>query len=266
MFKKLVLAAILSLSHQASADQWEPIVNMVIEQFKSSGELAGVSSCLGVSESKFLSEYKPILRNCLQEHGMAEGEESEAKMDACFEKQILQRFNLSQSKFDHCKEQFSDNDEEMPEQDLSHLSDEEFAKVMEAQQQQSMKELESLNRAMRSASAGTENLVTLPIYKNSQIQSHFSMGMQFGDGQNSLPVAMFSSKDSVERVVEFYKKELSGFQHKNFDGMVIFMKQFPTGFDPLKDMKAYQSTPHVSIYSLGGSASGTTIEIAYKKR
>ena len=266
MLKKLALGTIISVTVTANADQWEPVINMAVEQLKQSGESGVVSGCLGVSESKFIKEYRPMLKSCLSKHGISG---DEAAMDQCFVDEIVSRFGTPESKVLSCKEQIAETEEEQEEIDFSNLTDEEAQALIAKQQQQAMKEMEAMVQASKAASKGTEHLITLPVYAQSEIVAHYSMGMSFDDGKFSLPVATFSSGDSVNAIVEFYKQKLPNFQSKDYgDGLVIFMEKIPENFEPLRDMETYQNTPHVAIYTVGAGDSKalqTTIEIAYSK-
>lgn len=111
---------VLCFCQTIKAAQWEPVVNMAIEHLKLSGELPAITSCIGVTESEFLSEYKPILGRCLREHGIVvENEQKEAEMNSCFEKQMLMRFNLSKARLNQCKAKFASDGEGIEDADDS---------------------------------------------------------------------------------------------------------------------------------------------------
>ncbi len=123
------------------------------------------------------------------------------------------------------------------------------------------------------ASQGTEDQITLPIYKNSQIIMHMTQGMGMGDsGMTTLPAATFAAFDSLDTVFKFYQSKLSNFQHKKLsENEIIFMEKIPFNFNVLTHMEAYMTTPHVLIRKANGGDgmapenTQTLIEIAYKR-
>jgi hypothetical protein len=111
--------------------------------------------------------------------------------------------------------------------------------------------LESMQKLAKELSAGTEHLISLPIYKPSTLLSHSIISYEFSD-DNTLPVATFSTADSVETVSDFYKKSLPSFQFSEIGSSYNFMEEIPDDlFLQINDFKntTIYSVPHVVIYT-----------------
>jgi len=268
MLKPFIVAALFFISTQTIADQWEPMINLAVEHLKRSGQLSEIASCVGTSEAQFIAKYRTVVKSCFKQHGTAlEGDAGEDAMDACLESQMLRQFNISQNTLSDCQEQFADEVLVETEPDYSALSEAELNELISQEIEQGHQALDMMLEASKEASEGTEHLITLPVYQDSQIMAHYAMGMRREDGSLTLPVATFSSSDSVEKIIAFYQQQLPNFEMKNFQGgLAIFMEKIPDEFNPLADMQIYQSIPHITIYALGGDSSdSTTIEIAYQR-
>lgn len=129
-----------------------------------------------------------------------------------------------------------------------------------------------MNQALQqhAETVGTDD-VTLPIYKNARVMSHFSSGeMTAMHGVKPLPALVMTSPDSTTTIASYYRKKLTGFREHNFNGDILFMQGGPKYFDYVQDYETYAVTPHVLISPLqhgSGVPAGTQskIEIAYKK-
>lgn len=112
--------------------------------------------------------------------------------------------------------------------------------------------LESMQKLAKELSAGTEHLISLPIYKPSTLLSNSIDGYELSDANTSLPVATFSTADSVETVSDFYKKSLPSFQFSEIGSGYNFMEEIPDDlFLQMNDFKntTIYSVPHVVIYT-----------------
>ncbi|VAW85054.1 hypothetical protein MNBD_GAMMA17-316 [hydrothermal vent metagenome] len=120
------------------------------------------------------------------------------------------------------------------------------------------------------ANVGTDG-VTLPLYKNATVISHFASGeMAEIVGVAALPALIMASPDDTHTIANYYRTKLSGFTEHKINGDILFMDGGPKNFDYLKDYQTYIVTPHVLISPLQeafGVPVGTKskIEIAYKK-
>lgn len=159
--------------------------------------------------------------------------------------------------------------------ELSDAQIKEVEKLRKAIRLEQMDDMQNTMEMMAKASENTLDVITLPIYPNSEVMMHMPMGsMGFGDGTiQTLPAASFASSDSVADVVAFYKKALAKFKQKNMEtGQVVFMESMPDGFDLLNNFETYTQTPHVTVSELPSGAMGaskgakTMIEIAYRAK
>jgi hypothetical protein len=110
----------------------------------------------------------------------------------------------------------------------------------------------SMQKLAKELSAGTEHLISLPIYKPSTLSSNYIDGYELSDANTSLPVATFSTADSVETVSDFYKKSLPSFQFSEIGSGYHFMEEIPDDlFLQMNDFKntTIYSVPHVVIYT-----------------
>lgn len=110
----------------------------------------------------------------------------------------------------------------------------------------------SMQKLAKELSAGTEHLISLPIYKPSTLLSNSIDGYELSDANTSLPVATFSTADSVETVSDFYKKSLPSFQFSEIGSGYNFMEEIPDDlFLQINDFKnsTIYSVPHVVIYT-----------------
>jgi hypothetical protein len=255
----IVTTALLSFSVTAKADKNDAMVEMVFNMMKQSGQLDTVSNCLGLTESNFIKLYKKTIRDCIPQDGL-EGD--------CMEKLALKNFGVSKNTFDAC----TGDDTEVAEQEeavaYSALSEKEKAALLTKQQAVGMARMEEMAALLKKSGEGTEDQISLPVYSPSNMSSHYSSGMQNSKGKTTLPVATFTTKDSVEKVVEFYKSSLPDFKIKNNMGAYYVMKKIPEDLAKLsfdtENLPLY-FIPHIETYSLKVSGEDTTfIVISYK--
>ena len=129
-----------------------------------------------------------------------------------------------------------------------------------------------MNKALQqhAQSVGTDD-VSLPIYKNTTVMSHFADGeLDQVLNVRALPALMLASPDLIEKIADYYRGKLKGFKEYNIQGDILFMEKGPKSFDYVNDMKTYITTPHVMITRMHGvpgapAGSKSKIEIAYKK-
>ncbi len=167
----------------------------------------------------------------------------------CVQNSLLKKTGISAEKFDACD---TDEGHELP-MDMN-------------------ESLAMMNQMMQlhAANVGTDG-VTLPLYKNATVMSHFSSAemAQMMD-VNPLPSLVLASPDVTKKIVAYYRTKLSGFREHNIDGDILFIKGGPKNFDYVKDFKFYTVTPHVLIAPMQDGLGGppgtrSKIEIAYKK-
>ena len=257
----LIIGSVLA-SVSAQASQIDNIVNMATEQFRTSGELSAMASCVGSSEAKVLVAYRETMKFCMSKHGFLEA--SESALDMCMETQASKRLGVKPAKLTSCMDGIESQQIAEEEADIENMTEAEFTAYVENQREQALSQMDSMVQMSKQANKGTEGAVTLPVYSSSEIVAHYTEGFSLTPGVKGIPVATFVSKDSVDQITAFYKKALPDFDKKVFDGnMVIFMQNMPSDFDPLKDLEMFQQTPHVSIFKMP-SGTETSIEVAYK--
>jgi hypothetical protein len=255
----IATSTLLSLSINAKADKNEAMVEMIVSMMKKSGEISGLSRCLGITEDSFLNAYKKTIEVCIPKDGL-EGN--------CMEESASEVFGISKAKFDACTNddtELSDQEENI---DFSTLSEEEKMAFIEKQQAEGLARMEEMADLMKKASEGTENDITLPVYNPSSLTSHYVNGMESNSGKKTLPVATFTTSDSVEKVIEFYEESLPTFKVSKSGEIYYVMKEVPNNLFQLSmDMEnlPLYSVPHIETYSLIMSGEETTlIVISYK--
>jgi len=256
----ILTVTIINSPSLARADQIDAIIDMSIKQMQNEKDFGEMTKCLGISKPKMLEGYRKVLRFCFDNVGFEESEED--AMGACLDQQRKQQLGISDAAFAKCDEKFPEEDEQDPsanaDVDFENMSPEEYQKQMDKQialdRQNSEEAMNAMTEMFKSSAKGTENLVTLPIFQPSEIASHFVKGMTSGAGKQTLPVATFSSSSKLKRVVDFYKKELPGFEVNSFEDSYTFMKKIPQNFE------------NISINKINMNGKETvTIAITYQK-
>jgi hypothetical protein len=232
----LLLAAVASTPILAQESE----VDFMVELMKGNGTLADSASCLGVSADKFESAIRIVMPKCLKKHGF----DSEEAMEFCMVDGLSQKTGVDKRKLTACADE-ADKQAELAGQD----------------------EMESAMDAMRRSSEKTINLITLPIYPQSNVVMHMTTGiiMPTLKGKvQALPAATFESEDAPEKVLAFYSKKLADYEVKKLvQGEILLMPSFPENFNLIEDYHAYMTTEHVMIRKQSGK---TLIEIAYKAK
>lgn len=216
-------------------------------------------SCIGIAKKKCISATNKTLSDC--EHLFPKSNAAMGNGAAfmahgqCVESRMLKNAGISASKLDACDS-------------MAGGGPATGAPPMNMTQGIAM-----LNQALQqhAQSVGTDD-VTLPVYKNATVMSHFASGemAQMFDDAEPLPALMLASPDSTGKVVRYYRKKLKGFKEYKVRGDILFMESGPKNFDFVKDMKTYATTPHVMIMPIENTpgaphGSRSKIEIAYKK-
>jgi len=250
---------LLSLSLTTKADENDAMVEMIFNMMKQSGHMSTVSNCLGVTETHFIKSYKKTIRACIPQDGL-EGD--------CMEKLALKNFGVSKNRFDACTSDDTEVTEQEEEIDYSTLSKEERTALLTKQQAEGMARIEEMTAKLKKSSEGTEDKITLPVYTPSTISSHYNRGMKNSKGKMTLPVATFTTQDSVEKVTKFYKKSLPDFEINHNMGLYYVMKNIPDDLIKLsfdtQNLPLY-FIPHIEIYNLKVSEKDTTfIVMSYK--
>jgi hypothetical protein len=246
------------------ANEKDAMVEMIVNMMKQSVDLDSLSNCLGVTETNFIDAYTKTIEVCIPKDGL-EGN--------CMEELAPEILGISKTKFDSCTpdDDVSEHEHEHEHEediDYSALSEEEMTALREKKQAEGMALMEEMAAIMKKSSEGTESKISLPVYSPSTIASHYNRGMQNNKGKTTLPVATFTTKDSVEKVAEFYKKSLPDFEIDHNKGLYYVMKKIPD--DLMKLSFDTENLPlyfieHIAIYSLKISGEDTTfIVISYE--
>ena len=236
------------LSFTAKSGDMTAMKDMMKQQAIASCDDSAFLSCIGSNKKKCISFMNKALSSCDHLFPKEVTGMTDSAMNAfgdCTEKSVLKSTGVSRSKFDSC-DATTASAEPPP-------MDQEQAMAMMAQGLQA-----------HAAATGTDG-VTLPLYKNGTVLSHFAngeMAPMFKDVEQ-LPALVMSSPDSADKIVGYYRKKLKGFKEYKIEGGILFMEKGPKNFDMLKHMRAYVSTPHVAIIDDAGER---RIEIAYKKK
>ena len=128
-----------------------------------------------------------------------------------------------------------------------------------------------LNQGLKlHASQSDIGRVTLPLYANYRVISHFPDGMGNVLGNDSLPVAVLATDDDINNVITFYQTQLPNFKQFPVENGIILMEDAPGDFDLLTHIGLYTSTPHVLIEDMRfnditAQEGNVKIEISYRK-
>jgi len=257
--------ALLSLSvstKAADSSETDAMVEMIMTMMKQQpGEIKEGVECLGITEEEFLKGYKKTLEICLPQD-MLEGD--------CTQKEAPKQLGVSQEKFEKCAADDEEGTENTQGNDIdySELSEEEAEALIAKQQAEGLAAMEAMLAISKQASAGTEDKITLPVYTPSTLVSHYTSGMKNSKGKSTLPVATFTTANSIEEVVAFYKKALPKFEIKKDGSYYFLMKNVPSNFDQMSlDMEnlPLYFIPHIEIHTLVSTADiAATIVISYK--
>ncbi len=255
----ILVIALLNISTLVKAGENDAMVDMMLNMFKQSGAIGPLSNCLDIPEPVITKAYKKLVGFCILKDGL-EGN--------CMESLAPEYFGVSNDKFLACTSDDTEVAEQEEEVDYSTLSEEERTALLAKQQAEGMALLESMTALVKKNSKGTEGEISLPIYSPSTIITNYTSGMENSKGEMTLPMASFTTKDSVEKVTEFYKKSLPDFEIKYNMNTYYVMKKIPEDLTKLsfdtENLPLY-FIPHIAFYS--SSASGqkeTTIVISYK--
>lgn len=209
-------------------------------------------NCTGLSQNKCTSAASKTIASCDHLFPKGNAAMNDDAFDAhgeCMERNFPKNAGVSTSKLDAC----DSDDASEPPVDMA-----EGITMMNQMLQQHAENI------------GTDG-VTLPLYKNATVMSHFASGeLAEMIGVNPLPALVLVSPDSTDKVANYYRTKLKGFREHKIDADILFMQGGPKNFDYVRDSKTYAVTPHVLIAPMQeglGVPPGTKskIEIAYKK-
>ncbi len=209
-------------------------------------------TCTGLSQKKCASAANSTISTCdhlFPKGDAAMNDDAFDEHGNCLESNFLKNTGISTTKLDTCDtDDYSDAPVDM----------ETGITMMNQMLQQHAEDI------------GTDG-VTLPIYKNATVMSHFASGeMAQLTAAKPLPAMVLVSPDNTLQVADYYRKNLKGFREHKIDGDILFMKGGPKDFDYAKDFEIYAITPHVLIMPMQdglGVPPGTKskVEIAYEE-
>ncbi len=218
-------------------------------------------SCTGISRSKCLSATSEAIKNCdhlFPKNDAEMGDDSRFMQHGqCMETSLEKYSGISMDKTDRCSQgRSASGTPTIPPMNMN-------------------QSIEMLTTALqRHAKAVGTSSISLPIYQNATLMSHFTDGQQLNmytdSGITPLPAAVFASSDDAKTIADYYRRQLNGFKEYRLGKDILFMEKGPAKFDMLRDMKLYMTTPHIMISQAGdvpGTPPGTkyTIEISYRK-
>lgn len=120
------------------------------------------------------------------------------------------------------------------------------------------------------ASQSSIDEVSLPLFPNSHVVSHFSDNqMAIGDSP-ILPAIVLATDADFGDVRTFYQQKLPNYKAFAITNGIIFMKDAPEDFSILSHLSLYTNTPHVLIEDMQSNIHNnkegkTKIEISYIK-
>ncbi|RYV03521.1 hypothetical protein SOPP22_04470 [Shewanella sp. OPT22] len=220
---------------------------LIIEEGLSSTPL----SCLGISKIDFNNVFKDAKHTCGEQLPerieQAEKEQYVTEFGNCVTSGLRSHFDIPQATIDRCE-------------------------TAAYSPSSSLKEAaKRLNQGLKMhASQSDIGQVTLPLYMNHRVVSHFPDGMGNVLGTSSLPVAVFATDDDISNVINFYQTQLPDFKKFTVENGVIFIEDAPADFDLLTHIGLYTSTPHVLIEDMRfneitAQEGDVKIEVSYRK-
>lgn len=244
--KTLGIALLMALSSSSLVKAQSPVdANMMLDMMKQDPGHYSFGECLGFSKLEFDSTAKEILEFCMDKHDFND----EVAFGGCMQTQLSKSSGKSQKEIDDC-----DNNSEQ---------------AATSAPADGMKELDNLidmSAQYHQSNASSLKKITLPIYQDSQVIMHMQQGLEMPGSGTTLPGATFASKDSLEKVVEFYRKKLPNFVYKKHsNGEHLFMEKMPKDFDMIADYALYTNTPHVHISTIRDKSSASALKGAKTK-
>jgi len=242
-----ILITLSCASSVAHSGDMQPMIDMMKQQVMATCDDQAFLSCIGINKKKCISSVDKALSTCDSLFPKDMSAMNDTTMNAhgdCLTENLIKYSGITSSKLDSCETTASSEPSSMDQQQAMAL----MAQGLQA----------------HAAAVGTDG-VTLPLYKNATVMSHFAngeMAPMFKDVEQ-LPALMMSSPDSADKIAGYYRKELKGFKEYKIEGGILFMEKGPEDFDMLKHLQTYVSTPHVAIMNDAGQS---RIEIAYKKK
>ena len=306
MKKIISLLILVSMTATADLDRNQAMYEMMMAGVDSAPDVDEGAACLGVSTTKLQSFIKSAITACFEQNKHKTFEEFTSIIESCIHPQLYTQSGLSKAEFEACQSEedkqeerfYALRDEVYELQDKIRRMHQEGATNREiASLQAQLAELqgqldevdymeedeqtpelspEAMAKMMQIANEYNEkslHLISLPIFKPSQIMMHMNQQGWLDNSAEVLPAATFATQAPAEKVLAFYRKELPGFTYKDLgNGTHIFMQTMPEDFDLLKHSRLYTSTPHVLISSVDegglGIPEGTqaSIELAYRAK
>jgi hypothetical protein len=248
-----ILVILSCASFAVQSGDMNPMKDMMKQQAIAVCDDQSFLSCVGSNKKKCISFMNKALSSCDHLFPKEVTGMNDTTMNAfgdCTKNSVIKSTGISTGKFDSCDATTAST--EPPPMD-----------------QEQMMAMMTQGLQAHAAATGTDG-VTLPLYKNGTVLSHFANGemeQMFKDVEQ-LPALIMSSPDNADKIVGYYRKKLKGFKEYKIEGGILFMQKGPKDFNMLKHMRAYVSTPHVAIIKDDGGAQDakSRIEIAYKKK
>lgn len=224
----------------------------------------GMAACLGIDSGRCVSAAGYAAGQCAELIPLptTEGDPSEEAQNAftqCVQESFARKARVTEQRVLQCANQTS-RASATPEP----YGDSESATYEQIMERSAgnLKQIQEMVAA--AAKAVPMDRVTLPLYPNRSVTAHYPQGLSMGGDSSaaSVSVVMMTSRDRPEKVLAFYRKQLSGFTYSEFYGSHLFVKDPPAGFEP-KDIKIISTLPHVMISEFGDGEAKTQIQVGY---
>lgn len=304
-----VISLLLNASFaDATAKKNQAVFDMMLSMAKNApmAEDLDTGKCLGLSPAQMRQFLERAMRACFEKYKSKTHSDFVVEMEACVEPAVQKESGLSKEQMAGCdsSENQADYALDRLDQKIDALasslevlydrgaSQQEIAKIedeiskLEHQHfaledslvdeftesggvEFDKQKVHQIRQNLSQASEKTLSLITLPVYKNSQVMMHLVDGMELRGMEKTLPAVRFFSTDSAEDILAFYRKSLPKYTYKHLgNGEHLFMEVMPKNFDMIRDIQFYASTPHVLIKPAGKGlapqGSVSNIEIAYR--
>lgn len=248
------------------------MINMITQSQNAQCNSQAFLSCMQISKSTCDKINKKFVKSCLSPlpDSTPLNESHMQSLETCGNK-LASNLGLDVNKMDACSNSVEDEpnsdpnfnwqadaDPKMVQEMLKDGLSQEQIKSIITENHNMRESLKGMGEQLKTATAtGTRiDEITLPLYSPHVVNVHYADGFVM-DGVKSLPVIMMTTKASKKQVMDFYRKNLTGFK-QDVEYPNIFAEKLVPGTSIYK----YAQIPNVQITNLNDGT--ITIQVGYR--
>ncbi|KKO45913.1 hypothetical protein WG68_07835 [Arsukibacterium ikkense] len=253
---RAALLLLAGISGNLLANPQDIQIDIMLNFMAQSGQLQQQAECTGLPEQRLRELYRSTLRHCGLDH-------EDPEHETCVKQRLLTT-GVPQERWEQCDQDDNPQDailaqldaiyERIGERAPTAAEQAHIDQLLTQMQQQGMQELQQMMNHLSAASAGTEDVITLPIMPDSKMLMHIpgGIGIEIGDNMvHSLPGASFASTKTPAQVLAYYQQQLPAFRLHNFSlgdsTEHALMQHLPAGFHYPEAILSGISIPHIHI-------------------